>query len=140
MKYLFEIIIILTILIVLLFSSCSPKIAKMSQSDLSKYPIDTSGVAYSFFDTDIKIIILKKEVPHYPEEAKKDGAEGIVIVETTISPEGKVIAVRVEKSVHPALDEEAMRTAEKCQFQPAIKNGKRVVSKLMLPFHFKLNK
>ena len=48
----------------------------------------------------------------YPEEAKKEGIEGRVTVQFTITKEGKLTNVRVLRSVHPLLSEEAIRVIE----------------------------
>lgn len=45
----------------------------------------------------------------YPEEAKKEGVSGKVIVDFVITKTGKTDKVRVVRGLHPALDEEAVR-------------------------------
>ena len=49
---------------------------------------------------------------NYPEEAKKDGVQGRVIVSFTISEEGKLTKVKVLKNLHPLLDQEAVRVIQ----------------------------
>ena len=48
----------------------------------------------------------------YPEEAKKAGIEGRVTVQFTITKEGKLTNVKVLRSVHPLLAQEAIRVIE----------------------------
>ena len=46
---------------------------------------------------------------NYPEEAKINGVQGRVKVSFTISEEGKLTKVKIVESLHPLLDQEAVR-------------------------------
>lgn len=46
---------------------------------------------------------------HYPREAAKDSATGIVTVEFIVEKDGSITHPRVTRGVHPALDAEALR-------------------------------
>lgn len=46
---------------------------------------------------------------HYPEKAQKEGIQGTVIVEFTITKLGKVENVKIARSISPELDQEAIR-------------------------------
>ncbi len=60
----------------------------------------------------------------YPEEAKDDGIKGTVIVAYMIEVDGSVGATRIMQSVHPALDEEALRVIKAMDtWRPAIQRG-----------------
>ena len=48
----------------------------------------------------------------YPEEAKKAGIEGRVYTHFTITKEGKLTNLKLLRSVHPLLDQEAIRVIE----------------------------
>ena len=48
----------------------------------------------------------------YPEEAKKAGIEGRVTTQFTITKEGKLTNVKVLRSPHPLLTQEAIRVIE----------------------------
>ncbi len=122
----------------LIFLSCSTKMKVIQQKKLEKYPMDSSGVVYDFFDTDIKLKIIEKAKPDYPKEAIAKKLNGIVIVKAIISPNGECKAIGVKNSVHPLLDKAAMEAAERSKFEPAIKDGKRVTVKMFIPFVFKL--
>lgn len=73
----------------------------------------------------------------YPAEAKKDGVEGRVIVEFKITANGSIENARVLRSLHPALDKEALRVVNAMpQWSPGRMNGKPVKVTYMLPITF----
>ncbi len=76
----------------------------------------------------------------YPESARKDGAEGRVIVEFVITEQGKLQQAQVLKSSgRTDLDSEALRAvSEMTDWKPAQKEGKPVSVKYALPITFKL--
>jgi len=65
---------------------------------------------------------LKDVKPVYPEEARANRIQGIVIIETTIDIDGKVIGARVLRSI-PALDEAAVAAVKQWEFTPTLLNG-----------------
>lgn len=75
----------------------------------------------------------------YPEEAKKQKIEGKVIIEFTVSKDGKINDPILKKGVHKLLDDEALRVvAAMPDWEPAISNGKKANSQMVLPIAFKL--
>lgn len=73
----------------------------------------------------------------YPAEAKKDGVEGRVIVEFKITANGNIENARVLRSLHPALDKEALRVVNAMpKWSPGRMNGKPVNVTYMLPITF----
>lgn len=102
--------------------------------------------------------IVQQAMPVYPEEAKKLGIMGKVIVEVNLDEEGNVVSTSVvtanlEGSEKSSTIDEATRTrlrdvfnqpaidaAKKTKFSPGIdKNGKAVKCTIMQPFNFRLN-
>lgn len=76
----------------------------------------------------------------YPEEARKAGAEGTVVVKFVVDTEGVVTNARVEESVHEACDKEAMRLVKSMPaWVPGTHNGKKVKVELALPFKFAIS-
>lgn len=74
----------------------------------------------------------------YPKEAKNNNLTGRVIVSFTISKNGMVEEVRIQKGVAPVLDEEAIRVIKLMpRWIPATFNGHPVSSHLSLPITFK---
>ena len=67
--------------------------------------------------------LIKMVQPVYPEEARKAGVEGIVILEVTTDQSGRVASVRILKSV-PLLDQAAIEAVKKWLYEPMIIDGK----------------
>ena len=75
----------------------------------------------------------------YPAEAVKGGIQGLVNVNFVVSSSGKIKNVRINKSVHPLLDAEAVKVIGKMpDWKPGSQNGKTVDVDLMVPVEFKL--
>jgi TonB family protein len=76
----------------------------------------------------------------YPNKAKKDGVEGKVYINFTIEKDGSINEVKVLRSVHPLLDEEAVRVVESFpKWKPGKQKGKTVRVSYNLPLNFVLN-
>ena len=77
----------------------------------------------------------------YPEEALKNGIEGIVIVKVYLSKEGSVKKVSIvsRKGVDSDIfDQAAIDAVKATTFSPAIQNGYPVPFKLSFPISFKI--
>jgi len=64
--------------------------------------------------------------PIYPEKAKADRIEGMVIVETVIATDGTVKDIEVIRSAHPLLDAAAIEAVSQWAFTPTLLNGEPV--------------
>ncbi|MDP2189388.1 MAG: energy transducer TonB [Sphingobacteriaceae bacterium] len=74
----------------------------------------------------------------YPQEALNDSVQGTVIVSYLIQVDGSIGDVKVVKSVHPALDAEAVRVIRLMeQWKPAIQKGKPVKLMMNQQFNFR---
>lgn len=75
----------------------------------------------------------------YPEQAKKDGIQGVVYVGYIVNKMGKVADVKIEKSAHPLLDAEALRVVKEMpDWTPGSQRSKKVDVKLIVPVKFSL--
>jgi protein TonB len=74
----------------------------------------------------------------YPEQARKDGIEGMVWVKALVDEQGKVTKAEVIKSDARVLEEAALNAARGWTFTPAKKDNKPVSIWVTLPFKFKL--
>ena len=92
---------------------------------------------FEFFAVSEKPQIIKKEVPLYPDLARKAQIEGKVVVTVTIDKKGNVEKAIIFKSI-PMLDEAAVSAALRCKFKPAKQRDKFVKVKMNIPFDFKL--
>lgn len=81
-----------------------------------------------------------KENIKYPEQEKKNGVEGRVVVRFMVSETGEVLHAVVVKSVSPGLDAEALRVVSRLpEFKPGTQNGVPVQTYFTLPVLFKLS-
>jgi protein TonB len=64
--------------------------------------------------------------PIYPEQAKADRLEGMVIVEAVIATDGTVLDVDVIRSAHPLLDTAAVEAVSRWEYTPTLLNGEPV--------------
>jgi periplasmic protein TonB len=77
----------------------------------------------------------------YPSSARRLGQQGLVKVETDIDAKGLVVASRVAvSSGFPSLDNAALNAVQQARFLPAMKNGRAVASKVLIPVRFQLTK
>ena len=75
----------------------------------------------------------------YPVVAQKNGAQGRVIVSFVVECDGSIADVRVERSVDPSLDREAIRVVSSMpRWSPGKLNGYIVRVKYSVPVAFKL--
>ena len=79
--------------------------------------------------------------PRYPDSLKKQGKEGRVIIELVVDADGKVLSAKVKSSSgYKAMDDAALKAAQKTKFKPANRGGKNVKAKVLYPISFKLNR
>lgn len=77
--------------------------------------------------------------PKYPELARRNRWEGVVLLELTVDEEGRVAHVRVvESSGHPVLDAAAVAAIRQWQGRPARRAGRPVATQERLPVRFRL--
>ena len=75
----------------------------------------------------------------YPEEARKLGVEGIVLVQFVIEKNGTVSNPKILVSAYPDLDQEALRVIAKSpKWNPGENFGNKVRVSLQMPIQFKL--
>ena len=76
----------------------------------------------------------------YPEAAAVNGKSGRVLIDIYIDKSGKVYDYKIQKSVYPPLDNEALRVVKLIpqKWLPAIKNGEPVESIFTFPVAFVL--
>ena len=76
---------------------------------------------------------------NYPPEAVKDSIQGRVVVQLLIERNGEVSDVKVVRSVHELLDNEAVRVCKSLpKFYPGRRGGKTIAVWYTLPVTFKL--
>jgi protein TonB len=81
---------------------------------------------------------LKSIPPSYPDIAKQARVQGVVILECTISPQGKVANVNVLRGI-PLLDQAAIEAVRQWEYTPTLLNGVPVPVIMTVTVNFKLN-
>ncbi len=74
----------------------------------------------------------------YPEEARRAGIEGQLILTFTVETDGTPTGIRVLRSLHPLCDSAAVRALRLTRFMPARRNGEDVRVRMRLPVRFTL--
>lgn len=82
--------------------------------------------------------LLESVEPRYPEDAKRSGVEGVVILAVSVNSAGGVDAVRVVKPLSPALDQAAVDAVRQWRFSPATREGTPVDFEMNLTINFRL--
>jgi periplasmic protein TonB len=81
---------------------------------------------------------LKNVSPVYPDIAKQARVQGVVILECTISPQGKVTDVKVLRGI-PLLDSAATDAVKQWVYTPTLLNGVPVPVIMTVTVNFKLS-
>jgi len=76
--------------------------------------------------------------PLYPEVAKHARVQGTVILEATISPQGRVADVKVLRGI-PMLDDSAMSAVRQWTYTPTLLNGTPVPVIMTVTVNFRLD-
>lgn len=83
--------------------------------------------------------LIAKCSPHYPPQARADKIEGTVVLYIEIGPDGRVHAVRVQKSLGRAVDGSAIEAVKQWKFKPGLKNFEPVMTKATIEVNFRLD-
>jgi protein TonB len=81
---------------------------------------------------------LKNVNPAYPDIAKQARVQGVVILECTISPQGKVTDVKVLRGI-PLLDSAAIEAVKQWVYSPTLLNGVPVPVIMTVTVNFRLS-
>jgi protein TonB len=78
--------------------------------------------------------------PHYPEAARREGAEGVVTLRFEVQTSGKVGTVQIQRSTgRRDLDRAAVEAIKTWVFEPARRGKEAVAVWVILPVRFELN-
>ena len=82
-----------------------------------------------------------EENMQYPKKCAEKGVYGRVVITFVVERSGKLSNIRVVKSVHPALDKEALRIVKLMpRWIPGEQNGVTVRVKYIIPIRFSVKK
>ena len=82
--------------------------------------------------------VLHKIEPAYTKQAKDAKIEGTVVLNVEVHPDGRAHNMRVERSLDPGLDQNALESVEQWRFSPAKKNGEPVAVAATIEINFRL--
>lgn len=81
-----------------------------------------------------------KNEMHYPENSKKNNISGTVILEFYINNDGNATQISVLQGINDELNNEAIRLLKVMPtWKPAQYNQKKITTRIVLPFEFKIN-
>lgn len=81
---------------------------------------------------------IHREIPVYPQIARRLGKEGKVVLRLTLNERGELINIEVIEGAPYGFTESAIEAVKKSKFSPAIKNGKPISCRAILPVRFVL--
>jgi protein TonB len=78
--------------------------------------------------------------PAYPESARRDGLQGLAVIEVLVSKTGTPLEIRVAKtSGVAALDGAAVDGVRKWRFTPATRDREPIDARITIPIRFRLD-
>jgi protein TonB len=92
--------------------------------------------AFSLAELDQKPRAILQGSPVFPSEMRGRKVEGVVSVLFVVDAAGKVENPRVEKSSHTAFEAPALAAVRKWKFEPGVRAGQRVASKMRVSIRF----
>jgi len=75
-------------------------------------------------------------VPTYPLELRKRKIEGSVYVLFVVDERGRVVSPRVEKATRPEFEAPALEAVRQWKFEPGVRNGRKVQTRMRVPLRF----
>jgi protein TonB len=95
--------------------------------------------AFSLSEIDQKPRVIFQESPVCPSEMRGKKIEGTVTVLFVVDANGKVDTTRVEKSSLAVFETPAVNAVRKWKFEPGLRGGQRVASKMRITIRFPPN-
>lgn len=82
---------------------------------------------------------LRNPAPRYPPDARRDGAEGTVLLRVWVAPDGAATRVEIDRSSgHRALDAAALGAVRNWRFVPARRGDEPAEGVVVVPLVFRL--
>ncbi len=76
--------------------------------------------------------------PVFPDDMRRAGVSGLVLVSCLVDERGEVHDMRVEKASNPHFVQAAMDALGKWRFKPAERGGNRIPIRVNIPIRFTL--
>jgi protein TonB len=128
---------IITLLLTFMLLSCAAPRKSHRQNQNSTDTIETVSSDIDSPPEPIGGMAAIQAALREPEEVSKGNKEGEVIVEATISINGRVIATKIARgSGYSGMDSEAMLAVARVAWKPALKKGAPVIATVRVPVAF----
>lgn len=82
--------------------------------------------------------IIKKVDPQYTEEARRARVQGSVMLKAELDENSRLIGIHVLRGLGYGLDEKAIDCARQWQFEPAMRDGAPIRTRVQLEINFRL--
>ena len=79
---------------------------------------------------------LFQSAPVYPLELRRRKVEGTVLVQFIVDAKGHVVSPTIESATHPEFERPALDAVRQWKFEPAVRSGQKVSSKMRVPIRF----
>lgn len=107
-------------------------VSNADNSEMTTNPSLADRFAPTFADDFLPVV-------DYPELAREYAVEGMVVVEVEVAASGQVTPIRIARPLFKACDDAAWNAAAQLpRMLPAVKNGRPVAKRVMVPFRFSL--
>jgi TonB family protein len=105
-----------------------------------KAPVEGKGQKPAVSEREGEVVVESHVSPKYPEDAKKAGVEGRVLVEVEVLKDGTVGRATVKEGIegYASLGKSAVEALSKWRFRPVLKDGKPIDTTVCVPVEFKL--
>ena len=110
----------------------------MSRPACSAMAATRRGWACPSAETATPAVAVSKAMPAYPEDARRQGIEALVVVKFVVSENGAVEEPKIVRG-HPLFDAAVLSSVRTWTFQPATLEGRavRAVRMVKIPFRLK---
>ncbi|MBT3300346.1 MAG: energy transducer TonB [Candidatus Marinimicrobia bacterium] len=129
---------IITLLVLLFSVGCNNGSGDTEASNNEVQRIQSSPKA-QFTEYDTPPMPTSSISPIYPEAAKTDQIEGLVIVQAFILTDGTVGETIILKSLRDDLDQSAIDAIQNTTFEPATADGNPVAVWISMPINYRLS-
>ena len=81
-------------------------------------------------------IPVRTTAPDFPEEMRRAGQSGLVLVSCLVDEKGEVQDMKVEKASNDLFVKPAMAALSKWRFKPAQQGGVKIATRVSIPIRF----
>lgn len=78
------------------------------------------------------------EAPIYPIESRREGKEGVVVVQCVIDANGRPLDARIERSTNPVFNRPTLAAMRTWLFRPGTRDGVPVATVAMVPVGYSM--